>query len=63
MNSRIKTRENENDSKSTGSGSGSGSGYSTGDVGHSLKHEEDIVYTENGSMMFNPYNEQNAEIT
>ena len=28
-----------------------------------LKHEEDIVYTENGSMMFNPYNEQNVEIT
>jgi hypothetical protein len=28
-----------------------------------LKHEEDIVYTENGSMMFNPYNELNVEIT
>lgn len=28
-----------------------------------LKHEEDIVYTESGSMMFNPYNEQNVEIT
>ena len=31
--------------------------------GVSLKHEEDIVYTENGTMMFNPYNEQNVEIT
>jgi dsRNA-specific ribonuclease len=28
-----------------------------------LKYEEDIVYTENGGMMFNPYNEQNVEIT
>jgi len=29
----------------------------------SSKREEDIVYTENGIMMFNPYNEQNVEIT
>lgn len=56
MNSRIKTEIHENDNKSTGS--------STGDAAlHFLKHEEDIVYTENGSMMFNPYNEQNVEIT
>ena len=32
-------------------------------VANFLKHEEDIVYTENGSVMFNPYNENNVEIT
>ena len=27
------------------------------------KHEEDIMYTETGGLIFNPYNEQNVEIT
>lgn len=55
MNSKIETRQDDNGS--TGSGS-------CGDVVNFLKHAaEDIVYTENGSMMFNPYNDQNVEIT
>jgi len=56
MNSKIETRQHDNGS--TGSGSST-----CGDVVNFLKHAEDIVYTENGSMMFNPYNDQNVEIT
>jgi hypothetical protein len=27
------------------------------------KHDEDIMYNENGGLVFNPYNENNVEIT
>ena len=42
---------------------GSNGNKSTNPAPTFLKYEEDIVYTENGGMMFNPYNEQNVEIT